>query len=177
MQTVLAIFLAVGAAASAPAAKQAPARESYGLAGGREQVGCVLTHRKITRFPLPITIVTPQPGYDASPPLRGQVVSALSKPCKSLTSASVDPDEPAAKAYAVRLDMASWQEGSWSGMVAFDAAAPGSLRACNSMEGIHLTAWKGKPLRSARLWHGYFWFDYEVESGGPSECRERDYAE
>lgn len=177
MQTVLAIFLAVGAAASAPAAKQAPARESYGLAGGREQVGCVLTHRKITRFPVAVTIVTPQPGYDVSPPLRGQVVSALSKRCKSLTSAMVDPDEPAAKAYAVRLDKASRQDGAWSGMVAFDGAAPGSLRACTSMEGVHLTAWKGKPLRSARLWHAYFWFNYEVESDAPSECQERDFTE
>lgn len=50
MQTVLAIFLAMGAATSAPAAKQAPARESYGLAGGREKVGCVLTHRRSPAF-------------------------------------------------------------------------------------------------------------------------------
>jgi len=177
MQTVLAVFLAMGAAASAPAAKQAPARESYGLAGGREKVGCVLTHRKIARFPLPVTIVSPGPAYDESPPLRGQVVSALSKPCEWLKAASVTPGEPAAKAYAVRLDKASWQEGAWSGMVAFDAVAPGSLRACTSMEGIHLTAWKGKPLRSARLWHGYFWFDYELEPGGAEACKERDFAE
>ncbi|MGO1001083.1 hypothetical protein [Lysobacter sp. CA196] len=175
MQSVLTILLAVGAAASTPVAKQAPARESYGLAGGRENVGCVMTHRKIARFPVPVTIVRPGPVYEESTRLRGQLVSALSKPCERLENASVGPDEPAAKAYAVRLDKAS--EGVWSGMIAFDDVAPGSLRACGSMEGIHFTAWKGKPLRSARLWQSYFWLEYGLEPGGPSECREQDYAE
>lgn len=175
MQTILAAMLAMGAAANAPAAKQAPARESYGLAGGRDRVGCVMTHRKIARFPLAVSILAPGPGLEASAPLRGQVVSALAKPCERLEDATVAPDEPAPRAYAVRLDRA--EEGVWSGMIAFDATAPASLRACVSREGVHFTAWSGKPLRSARLWHAYYYLDYEVETGGETDCRKQDYAE
>ncbi|MEI2453655.1 hypothetical protein [Lysobacter firmicutimachus] len=183
MQTILAVVLAMGAAAnapatSAPAAKQTPARESYGLAGGRDRVGCVMTHRKIKRFPVAVSILSPGPAYEESPPLRGQVVSALSKPCKQLENASVEPDEPAAKAYAVRLDKTPSEEDSyWTGMIAFDGAAPASLRTCGSREGIHFTAWKGKPLRSARLWHAYYYLDYEAEPDAETRCRQRDYAE
>jgi hypothetical protein len=177
MQSVLTILLAMGAAASAPAAKQAPARESYGLAGGQEKTGCVMTHRKITRFPMPVTIVTPGPVYEDSPPLRGQVVSALSTPCERLEDASVDPDEPAPMSYSVRLEKASWQDGVWSGLAVFSATLPGSLRACNTREGLHYTVWEGKALRSTRLWHAYEMLGYEAEPGGPTGCVEQDYAE
>ena len=175
MQTIWAAVLAMGAAANAPAAKQASARENYGLAGGRDRVGCVVTHRKITRFPVAVSVVAPGPGLDPSAPLRGRIVSALSQPCERLEDSTVEPDEPAPQAYALRLDRA--EEGVWSGMVAFEAAASASLRACVSREGVHFTAWQGRPLHSARLWHAYYYLDYEVEAGGETDCRKQDYAE
>lgn len=109
--------------------------------------------------------------------MRGQVVSALSKPCERLEDADVDPNEPASKSYAVRLDKGSWQEGVWSGIGVFSDAVSGSLRACNSREGLHYTVWKGKPLRSALLWHAYEMLGYEAEPGGPTGCKDQDYAE
>ncbi len=49
---------------------------------------------------------------------------------------------------------------------------PVTVRSCSSHEGIHLTAWRGKPLGGRRLWHVYWYLGYDVE---PS-CTEKDVA-
>lgn len=38
-----------------------------------------------------------------------------------------------------------------------------SVRSCASREGLHLTAWAGKPLESRRVWHAYWYLGYDVE--------------
>lgn len=37
------------------------------------------------------------------------------------------------------------------------------FRTCASEEGIHTTAWSGKPLSSPRRWHAYYYLGYDVE--------------
>ena len=34
---------------------------------------------------------------------------------------------------------------------------------CTSSEGVHLTAWRGVPLKSERLWHEYVYLGHDVE--------------
>jgi hypothetical protein len=49
---------------------------------------------------------------------------------------------------------------------------PLTVRSCTSREGVHLTAWRGKPREGRRVWHAYWYLGYDVE---PS-CTERDMA-
>jgi hypothetical protein len=37
------------------------------------------------------------------------------------------------------------------------------FRTCATEEGIHATAWSGKPLSSSRRWHAYYYLGYDVE--------------
>lgn len=47
------------------------------------------------------------------------------------------------------------------------------VRGCSSSEGLHLTVWAGKPLRSRRLWHTYYYLGYDVEPNcQPADVRE-----
>jgi hypothetical protein len=46
------------------------------------------------------------------------------------------------------------------------------FRTCASEEGIHATAWSGKPLKSPRRWHSYYYLGYDVEA----DCTPADYA-
>jgi hypothetical protein len=46
------------------------------------------------------------------------------------------------------------------------------FRVCTSIEGLHLTAWAGQPLKSKRIWHEYVYLGYDVE---PS-CSEDDFS-
>jgi hypothetical protein len=48
---------------------------------------------------------------------------------------------------------------------------PLRFRACRSAEGLHLTAWSGKPLESTRHWHAYHFRGREAEP----TCQEADW--
>jgi len=37
-----------------------------------------------------------------------------------------------------------------------------TFRVCNSLDGVHLTAWAGKPLFSDRVWHAYVYLDQDL---------------
>ena len=37
-----------------------------------------------------------------------------------------------------------------------------AFRSCTSTEGVHLTVWKGEPLRGVRKWHFYYYLGYNV---------------
>ncbi len=49
---------------------------------------------------------------------------------------------------------------------------PVRVRSCASQEGVHLTAWRGRPLEGRRVWHAYWFLGYDVD---PS-CTEKDVA-
>jgi len=42
--------------------------------------------------------------------------------------------------------------------------APWEFRTCASAEGVHATAWSGKPLAARRRWHAYYYLGYDVEA-------------
>ncbi|HEV7387261.1 MAG TPA: hypothetical protein VGN73_01490 [Gemmatimonadaceae bacterium] len=46
------------------------------------------------------------------------------------------------------------------------------FRTCASEEGIHATAWSGKPLTAPRRWHAYYYLGYDVEP----DCTPADFA-
>jgi len=48
-----------------------------------------------------------------------------------------------------------------------------SFRVCTSSEGMHMTAWLGKPLAGKRVWHAYHYLGYDVEPN----CMPKDYEE
>jgi hypothetical protein len=37
------------------------------------------------------------------------------------------------------------------------------VRACRSMEGLHLTLWTGEPLKAPRVWHLYYYVGYDLQ--------------
>ena len=45
-----------------------------------------------------------------------------------------------------------------------------TFRSCTSREGVHLTAWAGKPLGGRRVWHDYYYLGYDVAP----DCSRRD---
>jgi len=47
------------------------------------------------------------------------------------------------------------------------------FRVCTSNEGMHMTAWSGKPLTGKRVWHAYHYLGYDVEPN----CTPKDYEE
>ena len=69
--------------------------------------------------------------------------------------------------------------GSAAGLTVRDSQAtadldgnghPETFRSCTSAEGVHLTVWKGPPLRGIRKWHFYYYLGYDVEPN----CTRRD---
>ena len=54
-----------------------------------------------------------------------------------------------------------------SGQVAVStqgAAQALRFRSCASSDGLHLTAWRGVPLRSPRAWHGYVYLNQDLDA-------------
>ena len=49
---------------------------------------------------------------------------------------------------------------------------PWRFRSCASEEGIHVTAWQGRPLAAVRRWHAYYYLGYDVEP----DCTPADFA-
>lgn len=146
------------------------AADGFGYAAGNEHGACVATERHLTGFPQPVRIVMPGPGMQRGV-IHAQVVSALAQPCEAMMMAIVDPEDRPKRFYAVRVDKAH-DESLWRGIANFAQVPVGSLRSCVSGEGLHFTAWKGKPLHSQRLWHAYAAVGYDHAS---SNCQARDH--
>jgi len=45
------------------------------------------------------------------------------------------------------------------------------FRTCTSNEGIHSTVWTGKPLKGKRIWHTYYYLEYDTDP----TCKKKDY--
>lgn len=63
-----------------------------------------------------------------------------------------------------------------SGKVSGDLNGDGKrdyFRQCTSREGIHFTAWTGRPLRGTRVWNSYYYLGYDVVPN----CNEKDFSE
>ena len=47
------------------------------------------------------------------------------------------------------------------------------FRSCASVDGVHLTIWRGVPLAGARLWHAYYYLNQDLVA----DCTEQDTAD
>ncbi len=52
-----------------------------------------------------------------------------------------------------------------------DNKKPIYFRECTSMEGLHLTVWKGKPLVGKGIWHAYYGVGYDTVP----TCKKKDF--
>lgn len=52
-----------------------------------------------------------------------------------------------------------------------DDGKPEYFRRCTGFEGTHFTIWTGKPLKGKRIWHSFYYVDYDTEP----DCKERDW--
>lgn len=50
---------------------------------------------------------------------------------------------------------------------------PEFFRFCQGFEGFHFTIWTGKPLKSNRIWHSFYYVDYETVV----TCKKKDWEE
>ena len=62
------------------------------------------------------------------------------------------------------------QDGLW-GFNPHNDASWEFLRSCASSEGLHLTIWRGRPLKGKRIWHWYYYLGYDVEA----DCTDADF--
>lgn len=165
-----ALMIATMLASASASATQTQTAEGFGYAAGNEHGACIGSDRRLTRFPQSVQIVVPGPGMQPNV-IRAQVVAELAEPCEAIMRTTIDPEERPKRYYAVRVDKA-YDESLWRGIANFARVPAGSLRSCASSEGLHFTAWKGRPLHSQRLWHAYVSLDYDNES---SNCQPREY--
>jgi hypothetical protein len=50
---------------------------------------------------------------------------------------------------------------------------PVFFRSCTSADGVHLTAWRGTPLKGTRIWHQYYYLGQDLEA----TCTGKDTAQ
>ncbi len=48
---------------------------------------------------------------------------------------------------------------------------PEFFRQCGGYEGTHFTIWTGKPLKGKRIWHSFYYVDYDTVP----TCKKKDY--
>jgi hypothetical protein len=140
---------------------------------------CIALPGSPPRTGSPVTLV------QIAPPQSATVVS-IAEPvdtCETLTRAGFAGPyylamPPSTEAFETGLWLAIRGRPSTrvkAGVVTLDLGPAGrtaQTRSCTSSEGLHLTLWAGMPLKSTRLWHGYYYLGYDVEP----TCDERDYA-
>jgi len=102
---------------------------------------------------------------------------------KDCTAAAGGSGEPDAAFYEVALPKHASEINGALAIVYLGADARASaggwklagknvmMRECASGEGLHFTAWDGKPLVSARLWHFYYYAGIDMEAN----CKPKDF--
>ncbi|MGB7201108.1 MAG: hypothetical protein WBD16_02435 [Pyrinomonadaceae bacterium] len=48
---------------------------------------------------------------------------------------------------------------------------PEFFRRCSGFEGMHFTIWTGNPLKGKRIWHSFYYLDYDTEVN----CKKKDW--
>ncbi len=48
---------------------------------------------------------------------------------------------------------------------------PEFFRSCGGFEGTHFTIWTGKPLKGKRIWHSFYYVDYDTVV----TCKKKDW--
>ncbi|NUS38952.1 MAG: hypothetical protein HOQ02_08010 [Lysobacter sp.] len=125
----------------------------FAVAGGDAGVACVSTARTLPKLPVRITLALPDTGAART----AIVTSRLPQACHALAGGDLP-----GPFYALHVDHAVADDG-WFGVADFGGTPRASIRQCTSMEGVHLTAWSGRPLHGRRLWHAYVYLGYDVD--------------
>jgi len=159
---------------------RAEAPEHFGVAASNAQGACVafpnLTADTPPNRPA-ITLVVPR---EPQTFWQDSLGAPLPFPCEALASADVPgpyfaltvDHEHQGFGLAIALPSQWSVKSTRSGVRASGRSSSNiAFRSCTSREGVHLTAWQGKPLKGHRLWHEYFYLGYDVE---PS-CTPKDY--
>jgi hypothetical protein len=128
-----------------------------------------------------LTLITPMNIQSVVP---AEVAGVSQKPCAGIrneipsyrnydlriTSGSVDENTPLIastlplRAFRVSHSLVSQKVAGRAGSNTF--------RACASQDGVHLTVWRGVPLKGARLWHEYYYLGQDLEPN----CTGKDIA-
>ena len=76
-----------------------------------------------------------------------------------VVSGELHPLEPAI-AFAGKMGDVTIRDGMASAVIDGNRDY---FRSCTSQEGVHLTVWSGRPLEGRRIWHAYYYLDYDVD--------------
>jgi len=139
------------------------ASDAFGVVSTDGKSTCLATARMIDSFPIRVQVVLP------GEPQRvrvGVITASLEEPCGALAKRDLD-------GHFYSLRPIKGLEALSFGVAQINGQSKAGIRACTSSEGVHLTAWNGKPLAGERLWHQYIYLGYDVEP----TCSEQDYEE
>jgi len=136
--------------------------EMFGVAATDGQVVCLATRQPVPPLPRRVKVVLP---HGPQRVLSGTVTDRTVTSCGALASRQL-----AGPFWVLRLDPGSELHPGELGIASLGRPRAAGFRSCASAEGVHLTVWSGRPLRSRRIWHAYVPLGHDVE---PS-CTPRD---
>lgn len=181
MPRVSALILLVLLAPQAPGDDSLSGATVFAVAATDGQSTCLLGTPGVFRQGDPVVIVDPNLPQRF---VRGVVGEPLARPCHALSRSllsgeafalgldkqSLTPNETC---IATRAHGASFEirDGRVRAMLP-GAQEPVQFRICASMEGLHLTVWRGEPLHSLRIWHEYVYLGYDISP----DCADADTA-
>ncbi len=157
-------------AACAAAQPQPQPQPRFAVASGDGASGCVFVdHQAQDARALPerMQLVVPADGVIAPAVLQARLGARAAALCRDRQQALDQPGTP----YEVTLEQP--RQGRWHAIANFDGVPPQRLRSCASAEGLHFTAWTGKPLQSRRSWAAYVYLGYDIEP----TCDGADFAQ
>jgi len=152
---------------------------SLGVLGADRRKGCLMIRNPSVKLDTSITVVHNR----TEPRVSFENLKAGRKLDKDCTTVPAGAGEPDAVFYDVVLPKSALEINGALAIVYIGADARASaagwklggktvtMRECSSNEGIHFTAWDGKPLLSARLWHFYYYAGIDIEAN----CKPKDY--
>lgn len=160
---LLTFFSARVSAAAAPLA--------FGVAATDGTTACLIAEPGMFRPHDAVTLVFPDLPQRL---VKAEIVDRLVRPCTALDGRLLpgevfalqlaDPSpSPRVPAVALRSRDASFVIRA-SRVHARTHGPSGDVRfrVCASSEGLHLSAWRGEPLKAPRVWHVYFYLGYDT---------------
>ncbi len=129
-----------------------------------------------TKLPYSTVLDARVSGNGSKPCVLDSPRSGLYLPGDSVYTVMVNRESPRVGDvyFAVLLPMnAFFRVGHIAGVKVSGLGDVLNFRTCSSDEGLHLTAWEGRPLRGRRVWHRYFPLGRDTQA----TCLEEDYLE
>jgi len=151
--------------------------------------GCLRTKNGNLAVNTPVSIII---SLDEPPPkvLTGIVKKKLDKSCARRASETGDENPGKNFYYSLALSEKAAEELSFevgiavigsqksiqiqNNLASVDLNADGTpkfFRRCAGSEGLFFTVWMGKPLEGKRIWHSFYYLDYDTDAN----CDEKDW--